>query len=779
MVLAAGLAAAPAFAQTVQPGSSGSATQSTAPPPSDPAAVPAGLEEIIVTARRVAERLQDTPISVTAVTAATIEQRGFTNVSQIAAIAPNVQFSPTANISGSSSAASIFIRGVGQTDFTLTTEPGVGLYLDGVYIARSVGGVLDLVDVDRVEVLRGPQGTLFGKNTIGGAISIITTPPANTFGGQLEATYGRFDRIDLKASVDVPLSDTIRTKFSIGSFNDDGYARRLLAGDRLGGRQSLTGRFRVLITPNDRLTLDLTVEGTRNRNDSAATTMLAVGDGTGPGFRTNEGAPIPPSGFVAGVNAALAARGVPVSQRYFDENYRTSSPYSTNGTGPNFSDDDIWGASGTATFELSDAVSLKSITAYRDLDSHFGRDADNSPILVVNTEDFYDQWQFSEEVQLAGKSFDDRLSWILGGYYLKEKGNNVNRVELNNAIVGMDGTGKFTIHSGGLVDNESIAGFGQGSFHFTPAFSITAGLRYSDERKAFTPVQFVEEEPFRTIIGPILPNVKKSVHFTDWAPKVSLEYKWTPDVLTYASFSTGFKSGGFVQRVFPPRVPAPGQDPRDVIPSFAPEEVKVYEVGIKSTFADNRIRFNAAAFHTNYSSIQITVLDNIAPGTRNAGEGRINGFEAELTAVPASGLNLSFALGYTDAKYTDLQPGVEVTKIDRFPNTSKWTANGAISYLIPVSDAMNLTLRGDWNYRSAYCLDAVNSPLICNDSVSVFGAGAILDFVDTGFSLQVNGTNLTDRQYLSGGNVDLGGLGYAEGTYAPPTRWSITGRYKF
>ncbi len=122
---------------------------------------------------------------------------------------------------------------------------------------------------------------------------------------------------------------------------------------------------------------------------------------------------------------------------------------------------------------------------------------------------------------------------------------------------------------------------------------------------------------------------------------------------------------------------------------------------------------------------------------------------------------------------------MEVTKIDRFPNTSKWTANGAISYLIPVSDAMNLTLRGDWNYRSAYCLDAVNSPLICNGSVSVFGAGAILDFVDTGFSLQVNGTNLTDRQYLSGGNVDLGGLGYAEGTYAPPTRWSITGRYKF
>lgn len=774
LALSATLLSAPAYAQAggvaQDTSTSSQAANAETGAPSD------RLEDIVVTARRTEERLQDTPISVTAVTSAAIEQRGLTNVSQVAAFAPNVQFSPTANISGSSSAASIFIRGVGQTDFTLTTEPGVGLYLDGVYIARSVGGVLDLVDIERIEVLRGPQGTLFGKNTIGGAINIVTQPPADEFGGRIEGTYGRFNRIDGKASIDVPLSDKVLTKFSIATLNRDGYARRLLAGDRLGGINTLTGRFRMLIKATDTFTIDLSLEGTRNRNDSAATTMLGVGDGTGPTFFTNEGTPIPASGFIAGLNAALAARGVPLNQRYFDENWKTGNPYTTNGTGPNFSNDNIWGASGTLTWELSDTTTLKSISAYRDLDSHFGRDADNSPLTVVNTEDFYKQWQFSQEVQLTGKSFDDRLNWIVGAYYLKEKGNNVNRVIINDAIAGGDSTGTFVIHSGGLVDNDSIAGFGQGTFHFTPAFSITAGLRYSDERKRFTPVQFIENAPGAP---PILPQVEKAVTFHKWNPKVSAEYKWTPNVLTYASFSTGFKSGGFVQRVFPPRVPPPGTDPRDIIPSFDPETVNVYEVGLKSTLFDNRVRFNAAAFHTDYKNIQITVLDNIAPGIRNAGRGKIDGAELELEAVPTEGLNLSFGLGYTDARYTQLQPLAEVTKQDRFPNTSKWTLNGSASYEIPIGSAVQLTLRGDWNYRSSYCLDAVNSPLICNRGVSLFGAGAILDFKGTGFSLQVNGRNLTNRHYLTGGNVDLGGLGYAEGTYAPPREWSVTARYKF
>ena len=755
------------------------AQPSTAAPVTLASSPSVGLEEIVVTARRRAENLQDTPISITAFTERGLLAMGVQNISQISAFTPNLYFSPTANISGSQSAASIFIRGVGQTDFTLTTEPGVGLYVDGVYIARSVGSVLDLVDIERVEVLRGPQGTLFGKNTIGGAISVTSRAPATTRGGRVEATYGAFNRAEGKLSLDLPLSEKVLAQFTIADLHRDGYAERRVAGDKLGGRDTFAARAAIRFLPREGLTIDVVGDYTRSRDDSAPTTILGVGN------PATLGSPV-----LAILNGTL-----PPSQQYTYANYATGDPYRTNGTGPNFSDLDIFGISGTVSWQILPHAKLKSITAYRDLDSHFGRDADNSPLLFVHTDDIYKQWQFSEELQLAGTVADDRLSYVIGAYYFKEKGNNINRVALPGAFgaaIGVPGPA-FTIHSGGRIDNESFAGFGQATFKLTPKLGITGGVRYTDENKAFLPDQFVEEARAAGIVfagpglllDPLISSRRVSATFRQWSPRASVEYKPTKDILGYFSFSTGFKSGGFVQRIFPGRYTGTPANPMiQTAPSFGPEKVEVYEAGVKLTALDRRVRLNVAGFHTDYRDLQVTLLQGIAPSTQNGGKGSIDGFEAELTAAPADGLELSANLGYTDAGYDRLDPrvflnpGNQLFLTNRFPNTSKVNASASAAYGFKVAPGAKLTLQGNWSYRSSYYLDAENNALLLQRAYSLFGTSLTLD-LDSGLSLQLVGRNLADKRYLTGGNVDLSGLGYAEGTYAIPREWSITARYRF
>ena len=738
-----------------------------------------GLEDIVVTARRRSENLLDTPISITAFTERSLTQSGVQDVSQIDDFTPNLYFSPTANISGSQSAASIFIRGIGQTDFTLTTEPGVGLYVDGVYLARSVGSVLDLVDIERVEVLRGPQGTLFGRNTIGGAISVVTRAPADVLSGRVEATYGSYERIDAKASIDLPLSDKVLTKLTVATLNRDGYAERLVADDELGGRETFAARAAVRLLPSDAVTIDLVGDYTRGRDDSAPSTILGVGN------PATLGSPV-----LAILNSTL-----PPAQQYTFANYATGRRYATNGTGPNFSDLDLFGFAGTIAWELSDAVTVKSITAYRNLDSEFGRDADNSPLLFVHTIDFYKQDQFSQELQVGGTAFDDRLTYVVGGYYFKEDGDNINLVALPGAFGGAIGVpgAAFTVHSGGSIDNESLAAFGQATFALTDALSITAGLRYTDETKGFTPDQFVEEARAAGIrfagpgllLDPLISSARVERNFKNWSPKAGVEYKLTSDVLAYFSYSTGFKSGGFVQRIFPGRYTGTPAAPTILTaPTFGPETVSVYEVGVKLAALDDRLRVTAAGFHTDYDDLQVTLLEGIAPVTQNGGQAEIDGFELEAQATPVAGLNLRGSVGYTNARYTELDPrvglnpGNQLFLSNEFPNTSRWNASAAAAYAHPVGAGTTLTGQANWSYRSAYNLDAENNALLRQPGYSVFGASVTLE-LDSGFALQLTGRNLGDAKYLTGGNVDLSGLGYAEGTYVIPREWSVTGRYRF
>lgn len=716
------------------------------------------LEEIVVTARRREESLQTTPVSVTAFTANELAARQIDNISQISSSTPNLVFDSSAPISGSNAAASIFIRGVGQTDFTLVTDPGVGLYLDGVYIARSVGGVLDLIDVERVEVLRGPQGTLFGKNTIGGAINITSRRPGDTLAGRIEVKTGTGERLDVKASADLPVADSLSIRVSYADLNQDGYVKNLLVGDNLSDTNAQIGRVVVDFHPNDRFTALISADATRRREEGQAQKILAF----------NPAAPAPSFGPFNGVLAPFL--GIDP----YDDFFLGGGTFTTF-QGENDlvrSDLDVYGISATLTYAF-DEVTVKSISAYRSFDSQFGRDSDNSPFVIVETFDDMDQEQFSQELQLSGVAFDDRLDWLAGAYYFEENGDNLNLVR----------TTVLDIKSGGGVDNDGWAVFGHLSYDVTEKLSLNLGARYTEETKRFTPDQQVLFNAFTLpVFGGagfvdgqrILPFVESSADFDDFSLTAGLDYRWTPNFMTYVSYSEGFKSGGFNQRVFPPR---------DVPGSFEPERVAVYEAGWKWGNDSNTVRFDGAVFYTDYTDIQVKIIDVVAPGTGNAAEGEVWGGELELSALVTPDFLLQFGAGYLDTQYTafgpDFDPEQGIDEGDRFVNSPKWSLSGSASYTVQAMDFGDITFRVDWSYRSKVYNDAANSEAIAQDGLHLFNAGATFVTADENWQVAVQVRNLTNRTYLITGNDEFNGFGYTEGVYARPREWSLSVQRSF
>ena len=405
------------------------------------------------------ENLQETPISISAFTENGLEQRRVENISQLAPYTPNLIFDTGSAISGTKSSASIFIRGVGQTDFTLNSDAGVGLYLDGVYISRSIGAVLDIVDIERVEVLRGPQGTLFGRNTIGGAISLTSKKPAEEFGGSAKVTVGSHDRIDIHGRVDIPLGDTLFSSFSLARFDQNGYIDRPLLGDNTGERDAWAGRAAFRWLPTDSLELNLGIDGTRERETSCCGELVATY----------------PNSDLAGIHNTGRSPDDPM---FFDDRQLPQKDFEDNSTFDVPSDLDLWGINLAIDWSISDNLDFKSITAYRDLESANGRDEDHSPILIGHTSDIFDHEQFSQEFQLQGIALNSQLRWITGLYYFVEEGYNLDDVNFGPLV---------HLISGGEVDNDSIAVFAQATYDFTEKLSLTGGLRWTEDTKRFTP----------------------------------------------------------------------------------------------------------------------------------------------------------------------------------------------------------------------------------------------------------------------------------------------------
>jgi iron complex outermembrane receptor protein len=704
------------------------------------------IEEIIVTARKREESLQDAPLAVSAFTGQALEFRGVTTIDRLDQFTPNLSLESSPSFSSVSANAAIYIRGIGQNDFVPVIDPGVGIYIDGVYLGRSVGAVLDIVDVERVEILRGPQGTLFGRNTIGGAISVTSVKPGADFEGRVGAKIGTDDRINVHAMLNVPLTDNLYSRFNVASFKQDGYVTRVADGIDLGDDDTIAARAAFRWLPTESVTVDLLVDYSRDRENGPASVLTglqpinfdlatnplgapsmlvaantiaaqlaidpdALDTGGGEFFDTAQEFPFQ---FLACFEPQNANNPFCINEQWIDPGRRLNY-----GTDPTFADLDVWGAAATIEWRINDDLTLRSITSHREFDGDFSGDEDATPIRGALLIDTYEQEQFSQELQLLGSGFADRLQWIVGAFYFEEDGFNLNPVRFS----------QVDLQSGGFFDADSWAVFAQGTWAFTDRLELTLGGRYTEDTRKYLPDQFFEAFP----IGPlpvacfgadaptcevgdrVLPFVEVETRTDEFVPMVNLSYRFTDELLTYFTYSEGFKSGGFTQRIFPPEAS---------LPSFGPETVESYEIGSKFEGWDGRLRLNAAAFFTDYQDLQLSVADptRVGPFVTNAGDAEILGLELEaFLSLPGSWF-VSASLGLLDLDRTRLGTGnqtiVGLTLDSRFEHVSDTTANLQIYKEIALGDWGYLTPRIEWAYRSEYGTNRGNVP---RDGATVVG----------------------------------------------------------
>jgi len=734
----------------------------------------ATLEEIIVTAQKREEGLQDTPVAVTAFTASAIEDKNIENISQMADFTPNLIFDTTSPVSGLSSGAVVFIRGVGNTDFSLTTDPGVGTYVDGVYVSRSVGGVLDVLDIERIEVLRGPQGTLFGRNTIGGALHITSRKPADELQGKIELSVGNYDRKNIRASIDIPFSDSLRSTFAFSSKNRDGYVDRVLGGDELGDEDRLSFRASIVFDPSDTWDFQLSYDYTKIDEESAGSTLAGFTPGAGT------------VGYGLAVFGDIGQGLADLSQYITDGEDDKSF-----GTGKSGTRLDIDGVSLVSNFH-AESFDIKYTLAYRETEGEFSRDPDNSPHAITETiNPDYEHQQLSHELQITGTLFDNKLSYVGGLFYLEEEG--TDNVFVPVFLPTPDLTAGFpaVINNYADVDNTSTAVYFQATWDLTDIFSITGGVRRTEDEKEFVYTQYIGADsegngyPFfpgavnengnfapglLPLVGDGSGSARDTFEQTDF--KFGINATLSDGTLLYYSFSQGFKSGGFVLRYV---------ESVEDVRTFDPETLDSHEIGIKWQGFDDRVRVNTAIFFSDYEDVQVTFFDNLGgPITANAGTVEIKGLEVELTALVTDKLLLDMGYGYTDAKYTEINPieGLSLTidKSAKLVNTPENSFNVGLEYTVPLA-ANELAFRVDYVYTDEIFNDSQNSPFLFQGSTEFVNA-SVRYSIGESIDLVVFGKNLADERYIESGDSNFG-LGFHEANYNRPREYGATFRYRF
>jgi iron complex outermembrane recepter protein len=718
-----------------------------------PESTAAKLEEIVVTARKTEESLQRVPVSVSVMSGEELAERSLTDLAAVGQAMPNFLFAER-GASGRGSGV-IYIRGVGQSDVRPTYDPAVGVYVDGVFLGRMQGNNLDTMDIERLEVLRGPQGTLFGKNTSGGAVNIITRrPDLNDFSGRVQLTGGSRGRFDALGNLNAPLIDgKLALHLTASRRTQDGYGTRD-DGQSMGSIDRSSGRLALLWQATDAFSALLAADAFTYDETNSVFKLISV-------------YPLAPP--IAALNTFTPLR--------YDDRWLSPGDFSNFAGGPNSSRGDLAGGSLTFAYELA-GTTLKSISAYRDNTVHSDQDADLSPITILDELDVTRQHQFSQELQATGTSFDERLNWVFGLYYFRENVANLVDFPLVTPLFGFSRS--FT--NDHEVTNESAAGYGQGSYSLTEKVRLTAGLRYTHDKKD------VDRRNLAYPSGALRePELTKSASSSDVSPRLGFDYQWTPEIMTYVSVAKGYKAGGFNGRA----------SNNTDFNEYEPEKVWTYELGWRSDFLDRRARLNATAFYSDYTQLQLQISGsttvNGAPApfnvVTNVPKARILGGEVELEVLPLTGLKLSTQLGITDAKYTEL-PGdaqfIASSLIDgdsRFVYTPKTSLTAAAEYSRPITTSIAATGRIDYAYKSTIHYDVANSPLNRQNPYGLLNARLTFEQGPTGWSFSVFGTNLTNKHYIIGGFDDADtpnpGLGFAFVNMAPPREWGVTGQWRF
>ncbi len=721
-----------------------------------------GLEEIVVTSRRRRENIQDSPIAVSAFTDIKLEQLGLQELLDIEQSVPNLIFVPSPPISGNSAATAVFLRGVGQLDFTINVDPGVGTYVDGVYLGRSVGSVIDLLDLERVEVLRGPQGTLFGRNTIGGAVRLMSKKPDAEASSELSLTLGTDHQTDLQATLNLPINETLLTKTSLLRRKRDGYVIDGNGSD-LGNDNSTSVRSQWLWLTDNGIEARLILDWTKDRENGAANTALNL-------FSRGE----IPDRVNFGNEGEAASKGCDIdklntSQQCFGPAWLQSSQEKTASGFSAKSDNDIYGSSLTLSTDWSWA-SLTSVTAWRQLKSDFQRDSDHTPFNVFATANRQRQHQFSQEFQALGDSLNNTLHWIAGLYYFEEKAEELTQVFMPD-IEGRPIQGNFEHEA----SNKNWASYGEVTVDFGERTHLTIGGRYTHERKHYASDQvMIDPNLSNAIIETLIDEPGQSLHFKKFTSRATLAFDWNTDTQTYLTYAQGFKSGGFNSRHL-----RPSADLRAI--AYQPEYVAQTEIGLKHTNPNNTLRLNTAFFYSDYDDIQISTNPNstqTATITQNAAKASISGLELEFALAPSAQWLIEANAGYLDARYDKLDDQVTINPNNDFAWTPKWSGSVSVSFNHRLKDHSTLFTRIGARYKSETEGTAENEIDVRQDSYTTADFQVSYHNEIDNWNATINIDNLTDRQYLISANQNQA-IGYAEGVYDRGRRWRFSLSKKF
>ena len=652
---------------------------------------PMVLEEVIVTAQKRTESLQETPISISAFDASRLDDLGVTDLSDLSGLAPNFNITPFPN---SRSALVLFMRGVGNNENQITQDPAVGVYMDGVYIGRSAGLSSDVADLERVEVLRGPQGTLYGRNTTGGAINMITAKPRGEFGFEQTVSAGNYGMWKSVTKIDTDrIGDAVAAKFTYLAGERDGWVENIGEGDDFSTEEKDAGRLAVRWDAAEKVTVDYSydfsnIEGVQNYYQ-----LVAFGGAMYDQILQGQGLDAPTRAYIISQyeNATSASRK---SKGSWEEPAQPS-------------DTEISGHALTVTVDTG-VGTFKSITAYRELDEEIEQDfSGNSGIPTFHPRSAVEHEQFSQEFQLVGDALDNTLHYVAGVYYYQEEGKESEFTAINpSEFVGPTGVFDAIVIEDRLIemDNSAVAVYGQATYDFTSALSATLGARYTQDKRdaekyfgnTAVDLDFTQTPPVP--LDPV--TLSDNDTFSNFNPSLTVDFKISDDVSVYGKVVTAYKSGGYNLRS--------GRD--NFAPPFEEENIISYEVGAKSELLDRRVRLNAAAFVSKYEDMQVQQIPSVQRPSQtvvvNAGEATIDGFELDMTARVVEGLTAIVGYGYTHAVFDEVidksspsSPtfGRDIADQYTMPYAPMHTYNATLDYVFPSIGVG--TLRGVLSYN--------------------------------------------------------------------------------
>ncbi|WP_408952266.1 TonB-dependent receptor [Lysobacter sp. Hz 25] len=698
------------------------------------------LESITVTARKREETLQDVPVAVSAFTASALFKQNVQTLADLQGKVPSLQVYAAR---GSNTTLTAYIRGIGQSDPTWGFDPAVGVYLDDVYLARPQGALLDVFDVSRIEVLRGPQGSLYGKNTIGGAIKYVSSPLPKSTQGSIEATVGTHGERGAKVSLGGASDDGVwRARVAVASMHNDGYGKNLVQDSRNGNKNTNAARATFGYFPSDTFNVELALDGMHDNSNPRGAKMLKA-------------------------------------NKYYPAYQPLDSDFDTRSAMPQVNHSELEGAALTVKWIASADWAFKSITAYRSSSTQSNIDFDTLPERIGEASGGYSDHQFSQELQ-ANYDAGGKLHGVFGLFYFKGAAGGINRSTfLGSPPYTALRLSQYAVSSG-RIGTRSIAAYGDFTWDLDPQWSLDLGLRLTEETKdaliqnyAFADGAF--QVPIAELADFTGSNTSRNV-----SPKLTLSWRANDHVNLYASYNAGFHSGGYNIRANCAVIPASCRPIDD-------EKVQSYELGSKMTFFDDRLMMNTSLFHNDYSNIQLSVftsytLPNGSPGFfgdfTNAGKGTIQGLEHEFAWKPSEHWTLSGNVAYLRSKYDEYRSGgVDIADSQRFTNAPKWSGGLSLDALYPLANGGSLGGRINYSYQSKTYPETTLSPLIAQPAYGLWNAGLIWQ-INQPWTLSLQGSNLGNKSYRSTG-YHIAALDIVTGFYGAPRTVSLSACYEF